>query len=45
VVMLSQDDWESIEETLYLDSIPGLGDSIIQGMEEPEDACSDELKW
>ena len=34
-VLLSKNDWESIQETLYLVSIPGLRDSIRKGMAEP----------
>lgn len=45
VVMLSEDDWNAIQETLYLDSIPGMTDSIIKGMKESEDKCSKEIKW
>ena len=45
VVMLSQEDWEAIEETLYLDSIPGVGDSIVEGMQASVDECSSEVEW
>ena len=45
VVMLSEEDWNAIQETLYLDSIPGMTDSILQGMNESEDKCSKEIKW
>jgi antitoxin YefM len=34
-VLVSEDDWRSIEETLYLLSIPGMRDSIRKGMREP----------
>ncbi len=34
-VLVSEDDWRSIEETLYLLSIPGMGKSIRSGMREP----------
>lgn len=45
VIMLSESDWSAIQETLYLDSIPGMTDSIIEGMKTTEDECSKELKW
>ena len=33
-VLVSEEDWRSIQETLYL-SIPGMRDSIRKGMAEP----------
>ena len=44
-VLISEDDWRSIEETLYLLSIPGMRESIIEGMNTPIDDTSDELEW
>ena len=35
VILVSQEDWNDIQETLYLLSIPGMRDSIKSGMEEP----------
>ena len=34
-ILISEDDWRSVEETLYLLSIPGMRDSIRRGMREP----------
>ena len=34
-VLLSQDDWNSIQETLYLCSVPGIAESIIKAWETP----------
>ena len=34
-VLMSEDDWRAVEETLYLLSIPGMRDSIRHGMREP----------
>ena len=31
-VLLSEDDWRAIQETLHLVSIPGLRESILEGM-------------
>ena len=45
VVMVAEDDWKAIEETLFLTSIPGMRESIIEGMQEPVDNCSDSLDW
>lgn len=44
-VLLSSEDWDAIQETLYLLSVPGMRESIKQGMEEPSEACSKELDW
>jgi antitoxin YefM len=44
-VLVSEDDWRSIEETLYLLSIPGMRDSIVKGMKEPLDKSSYTIKW
>lgn len=33
-VLLSEDDWNSIQETLYLHSVPGLAESIIRAGQE-----------
>ncbi len=42
-VLVSEDDWRAIQETLHLVSIPGMRDSLVEGMEEPVDACSREI--
>jgi prevent-host-death family protein len=44
-VLVSAEDWEAIQETLFLLSIPGLRESIRAGMEEPLEAGSKELDW
>jgi len=44
-VLLSEEDWKSIEETLYLLSIPGMRESIKEGMSEKVDECAKELNW
>ena len=33
-VLISESDWRDIEETIYLNSIPGLADSIISASKE-----------
>ena len=43
-VLLAEDDWNAINETLYLLSVPGMRESIIEGMQESLDATSTELE-
>jgi antitoxin YefM len=45
VVVLAEEDWRSIQETLYLLSIPGMRKSILDGARLPLSACKKELKW
>ena len=43
-VLISEDDWSAIQETLYLDAIPGMTKSILEGAnEELEDCISEEI--
>ena len=44
-VLISEEDWEAVQETLYLLSIPGMRESIRSGMKEPVSRCSEELTW
>ena len=44
-VLLAEDDWTAINETLYLLSVPGMRESIIKGMQENLDETSTELEW
>lgn len=44
-VLVSEDDWRSIQETLYLISIPGMRDSIREGMAEPLRKTSAKPGW
>jgi antitoxin YefM len=44
-VLVSQEDWASIQETLYLLSIQGMRESIKDGMALSVDECSKELDW
>jgi prevent-host-death family protein len=44
-VLVSEDDWRAIQETLYLLSIPGMRESIRKGMKEPVEKCGAKLKW
>jgi prevent-host-death family protein len=44
-VLVSEDDWNAINETLHLLSVPGMRESILTGMKEPLSECSTELDW
>jgi len=46
-VLIAKADWESIQETLYLQSIPEMQESIIAGMKTPvsDCLCEEELEW
>jgi len=44
-VLVSEDDWRSIQETVYLLSIPGMRESIRKGLKIPVNACADQLDW
>lgn len=44
-VLISEDDWSAIQETLYLDSIPGMKESILAGMKEPLSKSTKKLDW
>jgi antitoxin YefM len=44
-VLISEEDWRSIQETLHLLSIPGMRDSILKGLKTPVEKCSKDLKW
>ncbi len=44
-VLLSEEDWEAIQETIYLLSIPNMRESIIEGMDTPIEECSTEPDW
>ena len=46
VVVISEDDFRAIQETLYLTSIPGMRDKIIKGLNTPiEDLVEDNDEW
>ena len=44
-VLVSEEDWRSIQETLYLLSIPGMRESIRKGLKTPIKKCSPNLDW
>lgn len=44
-ILISESDWQSVQETLHLLSMPGMRESIREGMATPLDDCSSELDW
>jgi antitoxin YefM len=44
-VLLAEDDWNAINETLHLLSVPGMRESILEGMEESIDSAATGLDW
>ena len=45
VVMLSQEDWNAIEETLYLNAIPNMASSIQESMNADDSEFSENIEW
>jgi antitoxin YefM len=44
-VLISEEDWRSIQETLYLTSIPEMRESIQEGLKTPIGECNEKLNW
>jgi antitoxin YefM len=44
-VLVAEEDWQAIQETLYLCSVPGMRESILKGLRTPVDKCSRALDW
>lgn len=44
-VLVSEEDWQSLQETLYLLSIPGIRESIREGIATPVDECEQDIDW
>ena len=44
-VLLSESDWKAIQETMFLVNIPGMRESIIEGLKTPVEDCSEDLDW
>jgi prevent-host-death family protein len=44
-VLIAEDDWRAVQETLYLTSVPGMRESIRKGLKTPVDKCAKELDW
>jgi len=44
-VLVAEEDWSAIQETLYLLSVPGMRESVKAGMSEPLDKSARALEW
>lgn len=44
-VLIAEEDWAAIQETLFLLAVPGMRESIKAGMAEPIDSCATDLDW
>jgi prevent-host-death family protein len=44
-VLISEDDWRSIQETMYLLNVPGMRESIREGLAAPIEDCNEEINW
>ena len=44
-VLLAEEDWNAINETLHLLSVAGMRESIVEGMQESIDSATTELDW
>ncbi len=44
-VLVSEEDWRAIQETLYLSSIPKMRESIRKGLKTPVEECEEKLDW
>jgi prevent-host-death family protein len=44
-VLVSEDDWRAVQETLHLISIPSMRESIVEGLATPASELDEELDW
>ena len=44
-VLISEDDWRSIQETIFLLNIPGMRESIREGLAAPIEDCTEDIDW
>ena len=46
-VLIGEEDWNAIQETMHLNSIPGMTESLLQGRKTPLEDCVDEseVEW
>jgi antitoxin YefM len=44
-VLISEEDWKAIEETLYLTAMPGMRESIKKGLKTPIEKCGEKPGW
>lgn len=44
-VLVSEEDWRAIQETIYLLGVPGMRESVVEGLNTTVDECFDEVEW
>lgn len=44
-VLIAEEDWEAIQETLFLLAVPGMRESIREGLATPAEECAGDLDW
>lgn len=44
-ILISEEDWRAIEETLHLTAIPGMRESIQKGLKTPVEKCDEDPGW
>ena len=44
-VLIAEDDWRAIQETLYLQAVPGMHESIVEGLRTSVEECEEALDW
>jgi antitoxin YefM len=44
-VLISEEDWRAVQETLYLTSTPGMRESIQKGLKTPVEECDEDIDW
>jgi len=44
-ILIAEEDWTAIQETIYLLSIPGMRESIRRGLRTPVEKCSEKPGW
>jgi prevent-host-death family protein len=44
-ILVSEDDWRAIQETMHLLSIPGMRESVVEGMATPAEELGEKLDW
>ena len=44
-VLISENDWRVIQETMFLLNIPGMRESIQEGLATPIENCKEEIEW
>lgn len=44
-VLIAEEDWRAIQETLFLTSVPGMRESIREGLATPVEDCEEDIDW